>query len=472
MSTLSLPAQIPSQVLPATKKKGAKLTLWPLVAATFFMVSGGTYGTEAIISGAGYGRGILVLLFLPVIWCLPTAFMIGELSSALPAEGGYYAWVRRGLGNFWGFQEAWLSLAASIFDMAIYPTLFGIYLKQMAPWFGEGNHALYAGLFVVVTCALLNLAGIKVVGFTSLWLFFLLSLPFALVVVLSPLRMGALAAEPHTASAGVSATLLGAVLVAMWNYMGWDNASTIAQEVERPRKTYPKAMIAAVILVSLTYILPFVAVYFTGVPASAFAEEGSWAVIAGQLGGSVLGFQWLRFMITLGGMMSAFGMFNALVLSYSRLPLAMARDGMLPKVFGKVTKVNQTPWVAILVCASCWALCLGIGFKRLVTLDIMLYGASLTLEFVTLVVLRIREPKLERSFRVPGGMAGAVTCGMFPLALLVLSMVESENETVFGMNALVFGVLIILAGFLVYLGMRKVRTKYMTQDTLETANLA
>ncbi len=474
MSTLSFPAQIPSQVLPATKKRAAKLTLWPLVAATFFMVSGGTYGTEAIISGAGYGRGILVLLFLPVVWCLPTAFMIGELSSALPAEGGYYAWVRRGLGNFWGFQEAWLSLAASIFDMAIYPTLFGIYLKQMSPWFGIGTHALYAGLFVVVTCAALNLAGIRVVGLTSLWLFFLLSLPFALVVVLSPLRVGALtgAAEPAAAATGTGVTLLGAVLVAMWNYMGWDNASTIAQEVERPRKTYPKAMIAAVILVSLTYILPFMAVYFTGAPASAFSEEGSWAIIAGQLGGSIMGVQWLRFMITLGGMMSAFGMFNALVLSYSRLPLAMARDGMLPKVFGKVTKVNQTPWVAILVCASCWALCLGIGFKRLVTLDIMLYGASLMLEFVTLVVLRIREPKLQRSFRVPGGLAGAVTCGIFPLALLILSMMESDNETILGMNALLFGVLIILSGFAMYLGMRKVRTKYMSQDTLETANLA
>jgi amino acid transporter len=472
LSTLSFPAQIPSQVIPATKKKGAKLTLWPLVAATFFMVSGGTYGTESIISGAGYGRGILVLLFLPVIWCLPTAFMIGELSSALPAEGGYYAWVRRGLGNFWGFQEAWLSLAASIFDMAIYPTLFGIYLKQMSPWFGIGNHALYAGLFVVVTCAILNLAGIRVVGLTSLWLFFLLSLPFALVVVLSPIRMGALAAEPHATSTGVGVGVLGAVLVAMWNYMGWDNASTIAQEVERPRKTYPKAMIAAVILVSLTYILPFVAVYFTGIPASAFAEEGSWAAVAGQLGGSLMGFQWLRFMITIGGMMSAFGMFNALVLSYSRLPLAMARDGMLPKVFGKVTKRNETPWVAILVCASCWALCLGIGFKRLVTLDILLYGASLMLEFVTLVVLRIREPKLQRSFKVPGGMAGAVTCGLFPLALLVLSMVESEQETIMGINALAFGVVIILAGFLMYLGMRRVRSKYMAADVLETANLA
>ena len=449
MSTISLPAQIPSRVFPSTRKAVAKLTLWPLVAATFFMVSGGTYGTEAIISGAGYGRGILVLLFLPVLWCLPTAFMIGELSSALPEEGGYYAWVRRGLGNFWGFQEAWLSLAASIFDMAIYPTLFVFYLKQMAPWFGEGSHAILAGLFVVVTCAALNLAGIRVVGITSLWLFFLLSLPFGLIVLLSPLRAGAMA-EPQAASAGVSMGLLGAVLVAMWNYMGWDNASTIAQEVERPQKTYPRAMIAAVILVSVTYILPFVAVYFSGTPASAFSEDGSWASVAGRLGGSILGFQWLRFMVTIGGMMSAFGMFNALVMSYSRLPLAMARDGMMPKLFGMVTKKNQTPWVAIMVLASCWALCLGLGFKRLITLDIMLYGAALMLEFVTLVALRIREPKLRRTFRVPCGMAGAVSCGLVPLALLILAMVESEQESILGMNGLLFGVIIIGAGFGLY----------------------
>jgi amino acid transporter len=420
------------------------------------MVSGGTYGTEEIIHGAGYGHGILILLFLPVLWSLPTAFMIGELSSALPQEGGYYAWVRRGLGNFWGFQEAWLSLVASIFDMAIYPTLFVIYLKQMAPWFGVGNHGILAGLFVVVTCAALNIAGIRVVGFTSLWLFFLLSAPFAFVVVLAPFKAGALA-EPHAATAGTGLGLLGGVLVAMWNYMGWDNASTIAQEVERPQRTYPKAMIAAVILVSLTYVLPFVAVYFRGIPASNFSSEGSWAAVAGSLGGKIMGFEWLRFFIVMGGMMSAFGMFNALVMSYSRLPLAMAWDGMLPKVFGKTSKRTNAPWVAILVCAACWALCLGLGFSRLITLDIMLYGSSLTLEFVTLVVLRIREPNLKREFKVPGGLVGVVLAGAFPLALLSLAMVKSESETVLGINGLFFGVIIILAGFAVYGATRSLR---------------
>ncbi|MGC1619039.1 MAG: APC family permease [Candidatus Acidiferrum sp.] len=456
MSSLSLPAPIPSPAISTAKKRVAKLTLWPLVAATFFMVSGGTYGTEEIVHGAGYGHGILILLFLPVLWCLPTAFMIGELSSALPTEGGYYAWVRRGMGNFWGFQEAWLSLAASIFDMAIYPTLFVIYLKQMSPWFGSWGHGVLAGLFVVVSCAILNIAGIRVVGITSLWLFFLLSAPFAVIVVMAPFKVGAFASG-HGGAEATGLGLVGGVLVAMWNYMGWDNASTVAQEVERPQRTYPRAMIAAVVLVTLTYVLPFLAVYLMGIPSSAFEAEGAWATVAGLLGGKILGFEWLRFLIVVGGMMSAFGMFNALVMSYSRLPLAMARDGMLPKVFAKTSAKTHTPWVAIVACAACWALCLGFKFEKLVTLDIMLYGASLMLEFVTLVVLRIREPELKRAFKVPGGLAGAITCGIFPLLLMSLAMVKSGSETILGMNGLVFGGIIIAGGVILYWSTKALR---------------
>src|ERR1051326_6593351 len=171
LSSISVPANFPSRVITAAKKKSAKLTLWPLVAATFFMVSGGTYGTEEIIHGAGYGRGILILLLTPLLWSLPTALMLGELSSAIPAEGGYYAWVRRAMGNFWGFQEAWLSLTASIFDMAIYPTLFVAYLTRLFPWFLINHRGLMVALAVVVVCSLLNITGVKVVSTTSLWLF-------------------------------------------------------------------------------------------------------------------------------------------------------------------------------------------------------------------------------------------------------------------------------------------------------------
>jgi amino acid transporter len=95
--------------------------------------------------------------------------------------------------------------------------------------------------------------------------------------------------------------------------------------------------------------------------------------------------------------------------------------------------------------------------------QIMLYGAALMLEFVTLVALRIREPNLRREFCVPGGMAGAVTCGIFPFALLILATVESEHESILGMNGLVFGVLIILAGVGLYAATRKLRARQVPE---------
>jgi amino acid transporter len=428
---------------PSARKRAGGITLWPLVVATFFMVSGGTYGTEDVVRGAGYGGAILILLITPVLWSLPTAFMIGELASALPEEGGYYAWVRRAMGNCWGFQEAWLSLVASVFDMAIYPTLFVVYLERLFPWFAVGHRGVLVGVTVVALCAGLNIAGIKVVATTSVWLFFLLSAPFALIVLLAPLKYGALA-HAVTAPTTSHVDLVAGLLVAMWNYMGWDNASTIAAEVDQPQRTYPRAILTAVLLVAVSYILPVAAMALTRLSPTAW-DTGSWADIANLVGGPLL-----RIGLVLGGMMSAFGMFNALVMSYSRLPYAMAQDGMLPAVFARVTRRANAPWVSIVALATGWALCLGVGFERLVTLDIMIYGASLSLEFVALVVLRFTEPDLPRPFKVPGGIFGAVLAGALPIALLAFAIVRSDREQVLGINSFLFGALMILAGFAVY----------------------
>jgi amino acid transporter len=442
LATASAVQPFQSPTVVSSRKKSVRLTLWPLVAATFFMVSGGTYGTEDIVHGAGYGRAILILLLTPVLWSLPTAFMIGELSSALPHEGGYYAWVRRAMGNFWGFQEAWLSLVASIFDMAIYPTLFVLYLDRLFPWFAAGHRGVMVALGVVIVCALLNIAGVRVVSTTSLWLFFALSAPFIAIVCIAPFKVGALASVARPANSSVD--ILTGLLICMWNYMGWDNASTIATEVERPQRTYPRAMLVAVMIVALSYIVPVAAMWMTGLSPTAW-DTGFWADIAGMLGGPLL-----RLGLALGGIISGFGMFNALVMSYSRLPLAMAQDGMLPRIFGKLHSRTRAPWVAIIALAVCWAMCLGLGFERLVTLDILLYGASLALEFAALVVLRIREPELPRAFRVPGGMFGAVAVGIAPMLLLGFSVIRSETEQVLGMSSFAFGMLLIAGGVVAY----------------------
>ena len=442
----------PSPRSQSPEKLPRKLGFWPLVAATFFMVSGGAYGTEDIVHGAGYAGAILVLLITPVLWSLPTALMIGELASAVPADGGFYVWVRRGMGRFWGFQEAWLSLAASIFDMAIYPTLFVVYLTRLFPWFGVWPRGWLMALALVATCALLNICGIRVVSQTSLWLFVLLSAPFAVVTVYALARHGAFVGAGAGASATHNVGLLTGILVVMWNYMGWDNASTIAADVEHPQRTYPRAILAAIGIVALSYIVPIAAMSVTGITPAAW-DTGAWADLAALIAGP-----WLRVALVAGGMFSAFGMFNALVMSYSRLPLALAQDGMLPRILAKKWRRTQAPWVAIVVLAACWGASLNLGFERLVTIDIFVYGLSLLLEFAALVALRLREPQLARPFRVPGGLIGAVALGIFPALLLALSVLRGERERIAGMSSLEFGLLLAAAGVAVYaLGLGRAR---------------
>ena len=97
------------------------------------------------------------------------------------------------------------------------------------------------------------------------------------------------------------------------------------------------------------------------------------------------------------------GMFNALMMSYTRLPIAMAEDGMLPRVLARRNR-HGVPWVSLVVCGFAWALALNLPFERLISIDLVLYGSSLLLEFVALIALRVREPILSGlSSRQPGG---------------------------------------------------------------------
>jgi hypothetical protein len=216
-----------------------KMQLLPLVAATYFMVCGGAYGIEDILGGAGYGVAILILLVMPFLWSLPTALMVGELASALPVDGGFYVWVRRAMGPFWGYQEGWLSLAASIFDMAIYPAIFVSYLGKFDPALTAGWHHFGWALLVVAACTAWNLLGAPSVGHGAEAFFVLLIAPFVALTALGFWHGSHAHAAVHWGGAHSSAGVALAIQVAMWNYMGWDNAATVAGEVENPQRNYP-----------------------------------------------------------------------------------------------------------------------------------------------------------------------------------------------------------------------------------------
>ena len=441
---------------PILKPAQRKMRLVPLIAATYFMVSGGPYGIEDILGGAGYGWAIAILLVLPFVWSLPTALMIGELASAIPADGGFYIWVRRALGPFWGYQESWLSLSASIFDMALYPAIFVLYLGKFSPAVTAGWKAYAWSLAVVALCSLWNLRGAPAVGEGSVWLFALLLSPFAIFVALGlwrgftlhPAVQWSNPASQHATGFGAGSAFSTAVLVAMWNYMGWDNASTVAQEVENPQRNYPRAMIAATILAAVTYILPLTAMAFAGLSAASFST-GDWAEAAQTLGGPGLAGAGLGIAVIAGGCITGIGMFNALSMSFTRLPMAMAEDGMLPRILARRNR-RGVPWVSVLFCAMAWAMALKLPFERLISIDLILYGTSLLLEFVALAVLRIREPQLERPFKA-GNFALACLLGVGPAVLIAYALYVSRAEKIFGTtSALLFATAVGLLGPVLY----------------------
>ncbi len=446
----------------AGRRVPGRIGVVSLVSATYLAVAGGPFGIEDIVSKSGYAGAILILLLTPVVWSLPTALMVSELSSAIPEEGGFYVWVTRGMGRFWGFQEAWLSLAASVFDMAIYPTLFVSYLGHLAPEVTAGGKGAWIGISLIAACALWNMLGAKAVGISSTIMGVLLLSPFAVLTYLAIAR--------HSQFAGQPAPLrhvdwVGGILVAMWNYMGWDNVSTVANDVKRPQRTYPIAMLIAVVTVALTYVLPVAAVSLTGLDANIWST-GSWAEVARTILPGFLG-AGVALAISIAAMLAAAGTFNVLTMSIARLPAVMANDGFLPVVFKRRAR-SGAPWVAILGCAAAWALCLQLSFSKLIVLDVLLTGLSILLEFAALVALRVREPDLDRPYRVPGGLTGAILIGLPPAALLALTAMRTDGERVGPLSAVQLGAIVILVGAGWFL-LGRVRRGARTSAALEPA---
>jgi amino acid transporter len=317
------------------------------------------------------------------------------------------------------------------------------YLSRIAPALVAGHRGVLIGIVMIAACAVWNMLGACAVGRSSLAMTLLLLAPFAVLTGYAVLDAG-------TFSAGAATPLshgdfLAGLLVAMWNYMGWDNSTTIAGEVDRPQRTYPWAMAIGVILVALTYVLPIGAVALTGLNPNRWTT-GGWPDVARAIIPVSFGRNGLALTLTLAGMLGALGTLNALTLVYSRLPAVMAEDGFLPDTLTRRTRRTNAPWVSIFVCAGAWALCLGLNFSKLVMLDVLLTGLSILLEFAALVALRIREPGLSRPYQVPGGLAGAIGIGLPPLALLILAVIRNNAEPVGPMNALQLGGLIVLAG--------------------------
>jgi amino acid transporter len=435
-----------------------KLSLLPLVMVFYFTVSGGAYGLEDLVGFSGPGISLALIAVTALIWSLPIALMSAELSAALPVVGGYYAWVKRALGPFWGFQEGWWSWLASFPAMAIYPVLFADYLAALlAETFGytllaESALARWlAALVVIWGATLLNLRGAPAVGVSSnLFGLFILA-PFAVMTVGGLARLAASPRpiwQPVTPPGADALSAFGVGLfIVMWKYTGFDAVSTINEEIHDPARNYLRACLLTIPLIVLTYLLP-VAAGLAAQPDWTQWTAGQFPVIAAAIGGP-----WLGAWLALGGLASFAGQFNALLLSMSRLPFAMAEDGYLPPAITRQDPRTGTPTISILVCGVLYSVFSLSAFAWLVVITVVLYAVALILEFAALIALRVREPDLPRPYRVPGGLPGAIAIAALPGAVLALAVVS--QVTFEGPGALYLSLAALATGPILYLAARR-----------------
>lgn len=427
-----------------------------LGATVFCCVSGGPFGLEGLVGEAGPGLALLLILAIPLLWALPDALTTAELGAALPREGGYVVWVKRALGPFWGFVNAWWTWMYSLVDVAIYPVLFTTYLgavlelhfgwSVLDPERGVEGLRWAVAAVVVATFTWLNMRGTRLVGLTGVGFAGLIIVPFALMAIVGGLQLAGSprpVVESFTPEGRPLVEALAAGLgIVMWNYLGWDQLSTVAEEVDDPGRAYPRAMLIGVPLVTLLYFVPTV-VGLAFVPDSGQWVEGAWPGIAERVGGP-----WLAGAITVASLVSPMALFMASMLATSRVPMVLAEDGFLPAKLMEIHPVWGTPWRAILLQGAINALLTYRTFQDLVAVNVVVYGAALALEQTSLWVLRRREPDLPRPFRVPGGWPVLASILVMPVSLVALLVVLSIGEE--GLSTQWLTAILLVSGPVIY----------------------
>ena len=217
---------------------------------------------------------------------------------------------------------------------------------------------------------------------------------------------------------GFSSVGMGLYTV-MWNFLGWDNTTTYAEEVDRPVKTYLLSTFIAFGLTLLIYVIAVVTALSSGIDLSILGDEGF------PMLGSMVAGRWLAAILAAGGMASAIGLFSAVLLSVSRVPKVMADDRLLPQKLQTLHPKYNTPYISIIVCASVVSIMILWTFGDLLIIDVTLYGAALFLEFISLIIFRVRLPHAQRPFKIPLNVAGLCVLILLPISVYCIALTSA-----------------------------------------------
>ncbi len=431
---------------PALKR--VRMRLFTVVVVVFTLVCSGSFGMEDVVSSSGPGFTILMICLLPFFWSVPMAFIASELGSAIPEEGGFGRWCRRGLGEYWGFQTSWWWTLSLYVDSAVYITLALGYIQTK--WQFSDNWRWLFGIALVAFFTFINIRGLDLTGKALIIVQAVVMIPFVLFTAWAFARGTGNPVSPFLPPGETvfSATNLGLAIM-MWMYSGYESMSTVAAEVENPQRVIPRAILIAVPIVIATYALTTMA----GIRA---AGAGNWINMVSDASGggaavdfvkaaSIVGGGFMMWLMLASAIASNLGLYTGYLATGSRPSYQLSRDRLYPRFMGLAHKRWGTPWIAILIMGLVDAILVKGSFTTLIVIDVFLLMFSYIPIFIAAIVLRVREPNLPRPYRVPIPTWLLTVWVVSPIAIAVYALFTN------GSDYLVGGLVGVVSGPIAYL---------------------
>ncbi len=415
-----------------------------------FIIGSGIF-IMPLIAAEAAGTYSLVGWLLGGVYSIFAGLAFAEAAAKLPKAGGLYTYTHKAFGDLAGFFAGWTFWIGYWITIATEQSALGLYLSFLAPQLSLFIRATI-GVLTGLLLTYFNYKGVKLgakigdfftVGkLVAIAIFIIGALIFFKPSNLYPLFPSSISSAPNT-NALVSA-IGSATVLALWAYLGVEIITVPEEEIKNAKKTVPRAIIVAVLTVTVVYLL--VSAAFLGAVrwtdyagsesplASVFA-----AITKSQIAGAI---------ITLGGIMSILGSLNAVILATSRIAFSMSRDGLFPKAFARIHPKYGTPYAAL-------ALQTAFAIILMYTVNDFVVLASLAV-FFTLVPYALSSFATYKLIRKERGELSVLRFKGTPiisgLASVALLLVYLRKAAVLEVAAIMLAI-----GLLVFIERKKIR---------------
>ncbi len=400
-------------------------------------------GIYALIGNAAgeAGNSVWISFVLAAVSAIFTGLSYAELSSMYPKAAAEYSFIKNAFGNnFVAFLVGWLTLFVAVISAAAIALGFGGYLTQLFQ-----IPIVLAAILIITILTFVNYFGIRESSSMNI-IFTIIEAVGLGIVIWVGLSISGIEVDYFDAPHGFSG-IFSAFTLVFFAYIGFENIANIAEEVKNPRKVLPRAIILAITITAIVYIL----VSISAVRVLDWQELGASVAPLADVIKKSLGQGW-GFGILIIALFATTNTVLIMLISGSRILYGVSLDKALPGIFSVIHQKRKTPWIAVIVIGALSASFVFIGDIGMVA-NISVFAIIMVFVLVNLALiwLRYKQPDVERQFRSPVNVKRFPVLAALGIITPILGIIQFESFV------LLMGLGVVASGALFYYIYNKIK---------------